>query len=388
VTFPGTRQFEENSARSAAPGVRFRAASSARRGDFGTLCLGGSGDPWKTMIVMPQDEAPRSPETRSGTSAVEELATLLDRRGSRRVLIITGPTRRFVQRIEALVRPRELAVFDRARVHVPEDVVQAARELMRSFEPDTIVSVGGGAATGLGKALRLEYDLYFVAIPTTYSGSEMTSLYGVTAEATKRTGKSERVRPDVVIYDPAFTQGMPLGLAVQSLLNALAHPISVLSTGKIGREQAEHALGAVRLLFSALEDLLHDPESPASRLAALRGAALAGQVLDGGEPGQHHRLAHLLGGRLGLDHAGLHSVLLPHSLRAIERTEPGIYGELQQALGVMDVGGALLDRLALAGAPVSLGALGATREQIAALARGLPEDATRVLEDAFDAQAT
>jgi maleylacetate reductase len=336
---------------------------------------------------MHRDDATRAPETRFGTNSVDDLRELLERRDRRRVLLLTGPTRRFVARIEALLAEHELAVFDGARVHVPEAVVHAASALVRRFSPDALISVGGGAATGLGKALRLEYDLYFVVIPTTYSGSEMTSLYGVTAEATKRTGRDERVRPHVVLYDPEFTRGMPLGLALQSLLNALAHPISVLSTGELAPEAAEHALGAVRVLFTALEDLLEDPESDAARLAALRGSSLAGQVLDRAEPGQHHRLVHLLGGRLGLDHAGLHSVLLPHSLRAIERDAPATYVELQRALGILDVAQGLFERLARSGAPTSLSALGATRVQLDAVTITLPRGAAQVLEAAFEARS-
>lgn len=327
--------------------------------------------------------ATRSPETRFGLGVSDQLREVLERRGQRKVLLLTGPTRRFVDRIEALLRPLELTVYDGARVHVPEEVVLAARQNVLAFAPDTLVSLGGGAATGLGKALRLEYDLYFVAIPTTYSGSEMTSLYGVTAQSTKRTGKDERVRPDLVLYDPMFTRDLPLRLAVPSLLNALAHPISVLSTGKPSGLDRAHALDTARALHDALEALLREPASSAAQLQALSGAARAGEVLDRGEPGQHHRLAHLLGGRLGLDHSGLHSVLLPHTLGAIEREQPALYHELKLALGVDDLRGAVLGQLRRAGAPRTLAELGATREQIAALVAHLPSGQARVLEAAF-----
>lgn len=325
----------------------------------------------------------RSPEARFGLGVAAQLLDALERQGRKKVLLLTGPTRRFVERIEALLSSFELTVFDRARVHVPEDVVLAAREVVRALAPDAIVSLGGGAATGLGKALKLECDLYFVAIPTTYSGSEMTSLYGITAQSTKRTGKDERVRPDLVLYDPSFTRELPLRLAVPSLLNALAHPISVLSTGKASAADRVHALDAARTLHGAIEDLLREPGSEAAQLRALSGAARAGEVLDRGEPGQHHRLAHLLGGRLGLDHAGLHSVLLPHSLRAIEHDQPSLHHELRRALAVDDLAVALLAQLERAKAPRSLAELGATREQITTLTATLPPAQARVLEAAF-----
>src|SRR5690606_21670534 len=111
---------------------------------------------------------------------VEGVATLpavLAELGTRRALIICGPSRRYLERVEAQLGSCEVAVCDIARVHVPQQIVDEARGHVDRFKPDTLVSIGGGAATGLAKVLRLEHDVAFVAIPTTYSGSEYTTLY-------------------------------------------------------------------------------------------------------------------------------------------------------------------------------------------------------------------
>ena len=69
----------------------------------------------------------------------------------------------------------------------------------------------------------LETGMPLVAIPTTYAGSEVTPVYGLTEAGTKRTGHDPRVLPRTVIYDPTLTVGLPRGLSVTSGLNAIAH---------------------------------------------------------------------------------------------------------------------------------------------------------------------
>ncbi|MCU7226115.1 iron-containing alcohol dehydrogenase, partial [Acinetobacter bohemicus] len=85
------------------------------------------------------------------------------------------------------------------------------------------MAVGGGSTTGLGKAIALEYDLPILAIPTTYAGSEMTPVYGITENGIKKTGKDQRVLPKTVIYDPELTLSLPLDMSITSGINAIAH---------------------------------------------------------------------------------------------------------------------------------------------------------------------
>src|SRR5712675_1395768 len=107
--------------------------------------------------------------------------------GSRRILLLTGASGRHVGRVRALLARFDVEVFSGARRHVPDAVVAEARRALASLGADTIVALGGGSAIGLGKALRLEQNLRFVAIPTTYSGSERTTLYGITSSGNKIT---------------------------------------------------------------------------------------------------------------------------------------------------------------------------------------------------------
>jgi homogentisate 1,2-dioxygenase len=291
------------------------------------------------------------------------LAARLHELGTRRALILVGPSRRFADEVAAALGVPTV-IFDGARVHVPAEVVDSAAQALVESEADTIVAVGGGSTIGLGKALRLGHHPRFVAIPTTYAGSEMTTIYGITRGAEKTTGRDGRVRPDLVLYDPTLSATLPAGITVQSLMNALAHIVSVLSTGSLPRDghgdgARAQALDTAGVLVRVMEDLLLAPGDLAARELALEAAAAAGVTYDRGKSGAQHQLAHRLGGALGLDHAALHAVLLPQFLAHLRERDAALVTELEAAIGVRDLETHLHDLLVRAGVPTSLDGLGA-----------------------------
>jgi homogentisate 1,2-dioxygenase len=332
--------------------------------------------------------SPAIPDERAA-EGLEALPEILARAGSKRVLLITGESGRHVDLVRTLLAGRdvEVHVFQGARRHVPEAVVRQARELLANSGADTIVALGGGSAIGLGKALRLDAPAgqgpRFVAIPTTYAGSERTGMYGITAGGTKTTGRDPRVRPDAVVYDVELTAAMPKALTVTSLMNALAHPVSTLGAGSLEGEARAGALRAIEILYGALEALVRAPGSRQARAEALEGAGLAAQAIEAGKPGLHHQLAHRLGGRFDLDHSGLHSVLLPHTVRRLRDEAPAVAAEIDRCVRVPDLEAGLFDLLIRAGAATSLKALGVTWNGLRALLEEAPELPGALLSAAF-----
>ena len=294
----------------------------------------------------------------SGTAELSRLGAHLRELGVERPFVISGPNRRFVDEATAALGPMDVVVFDGAAVHVPKAVVAQAEAALAKSDCDVIVAIGGGAAVGLGKALRLSHDLAFVAVPTTYAGSEMTKIWGVTDGQTKRTGRDERVRPQLVIHDPALPAAMPAGLALQSLTNALAHPVSVLAKASAASGDWDAALEAVGFLVRAITALLVSPDHLQLQSSALKGAAAAGRVLDAGEVGAQHTVAHVLGGRFGAPHAALHSILLPAFLADLRRHKPGHFDAIARAAGQQDLVALLHDALRAVGCATSLRDLG------------------------------
>lgn len=108
-------------------------------------------------------------------------------------------------------------------MHVPIETAREARDVANRLGADCAVAIGGGSTTGLGKAIAMESGLPIIAIPTTYAGSEMTPVYGITEDGLKRTGKDPRVLPKTVIYDSDLTKTLPLMMSITSGMNAIAH---------------------------------------------------------------------------------------------------------------------------------------------------------------------
>jgi maleylacetate reductase len=315
------------------------------------------------------------------------LALLVREAHCKRVFLIMGPGARHAQAVVRELAGLERFVFAEARRHVPRTLVERAGAALSGFAGDAVVSVGGGSATGLAKALRLERSFFYVAVPTTYAGSELTDIYGITSDGGKRTGRDPRVVPDVALYDVELTLDMPLALSVTSLMNALAHPASALSTGKLDPAGVERALEACQAVYAALGLLTGDPRSVAGRGAAIDGTIRAGWVLRTSPLGQHHEVAHALGGRFDLDHAGLHSVLLPHSIARLAQSAPDALSALERRLGDASLPRSLQRFLAVSGAPTSLEALGVSRPGLDALLAERPALPRQLLEAAFAGSA-
>ena len=158
-----------------------------------------------------------------GAGSLQQLEREIDALGATRALVLSTPEQAdAARRVAELLGARAAGIFPRAVMHVPIEAARAARDEARRLGADCAVAIGGGSTTGLGKAIALDSGLPIIAIPTTYAGSEMTSIYGLTEAGVKKTGRDLRVLPRTVIYDPELSVSLPIGLTVTSGLNAIA----------------------------------------------------------------------------------------------------------------------------------------------------------------------
>ena len=313
---------------------------------------------------------------------LEALPDLVREVGGNKVLLLTGPSARFAERVAALLAPLQVELYRGARRHVPEEVVADATRVLTASGANVVVALGGGSAIGLGKALRVTHDMPFIAIPTTYSGSEQTSLYGTTRDGKKTTGRDAKVRPQHVVYDTSLLADTPRALTVTSLLNALAHPVSALTAAALDDAERERALHALDVVYGAIEALVAEPHYTRGRQQAQRGAALAAQSLEN-KLGPHHALAHRLGGAFDLDHSGLHSVLLPHSVHRLRAEAPDVLHAIETRLRTSDLEARLFDLLVRAGVPTSLRGLGVELAKFEAWLGAATEPERTLLRAAF-----
>jgi alcohol dehydrogenase class IV len=297
-----------------------------------------------------------------GPGSVAKLPAELERLGARRALVLCTPEQRaLAETIAASLGGRAAGVYDRARMHVPLEVAQAAREVAASLGADCCVAVGGGSTVGLGKAIALTSSLPIVAVPTTYAGSEMTQIYGLTENGVKKTGRDARVLPRTVVYDPELLATLPAGIAGASGMNAIAHCVEALYAVDANPVVSLMAEEGIRAIAAGLPRAVGRADDIEARGDVLYGAWLAGCALNGASMAIHHKLCHTLGGTFDLPHADTHAVVLPYATAYNREAAPDAMARIRRALGAFDAGDAAGGLLALGravGAPATLRAIG------------------------------
>lgn len=292
-----------------------------------------------------------------GAGRVTELPAELERLGSCRPLLVvadslTETARRFAAGAAGVVRG--------ASPHVPVEEAELGRRVAADSGADGLAALGGGSAIGLAKAIALTSGLPLLSVPTTYSGSEMTTIWGLSDGGRKTTGRDSAVLPRTVIYDPELTRSLPVSVAAPSGMNALAHAVESLWVEAATPLTMTVAEEAIRTLGLALPRIVAAPADISAREQALAGAWLAAAALAVTGTGLHHKTCHVLGG-MGLSHAETHAVLLPYSTALCA----GVAADrIARALGTGDAVEGLLDLSRKLGIPRTLGELGLTADQV------------------------
>jgi maleylacetate reductase len=303
-------------------------------------------------IVMPRQRVVFA------VGAVERIPQVVEALGSSRLLLISSGSAKSTA--DDLARDLGAVVASRVHEvvqHVPETLADSASTLARDTGADGIVSLGGGSATGLGKAVAVATGLPLVAVPTTYAGSEMTAAYGVTGEH-KVTGRDERALPHAVVYDPALTTTMPAGTTAASGLNAVAHCVEAVYAPRRSPLTTLAAEAGVRALAAALPRAVDEPDDVSARSSAMYGAFLAGWVMNIAGTSLHHTLCHVVGGTYRVSHAGVHAVLLPHVVAFVEPAVGDALQPIAAALAAPSAGAGIARLARDLRAPSSLAEIG------------------------------
>nr|WP_296064333.1 maleylacetate reductase [uncultured Actinoplanes sp.] len=263
--------------------------------------------------------------------AARNVAGEVARLGTRPMVIAAGaggtPAEPILAGLPGAVRHTEVTM------HVPVEVAERARKAAAGHDVDVLVSVGGGSATGLAKAVALTSGLPIVAVPTTYAGSEATDVWGMTEGGRKTTGSDARVLPRSVVYDAALLVTLPVRLSVASGLNALAHCVDSMWAPRADPINRALAVEGIRALHAGLPRVVRDPGDIEGREQTLYGAYLAAVAFASAGAGLHHKICHVLGGMYNLPHAQTHAVVLPHVLAFNAPSAPGIERRLAESFG-------------------------------------------------------
>ena len=326
-----------------------------------------------------------------GPGSLSSVPELVKAVGARKLLLVTTPGRAASEDGERLVRllGRTLAsTFAEVSPHVPTPIVQAALLQARRDGVDGIVSFGGGSCADAGKAVAFFTEqeggtpgvsfvdrplLPHIAIPTTYSGAELTPFFGMTDPHTRQKSGAggPTSAPLAAVYDPELAVSTPARVSAETGMNALAHCVEAAWSPRRTPEAEAIALAGFRRIMLALPAVVEDPTSLESRGAMAEGAVLGGRCLQNASMGVHHGLAQLVGGRTGIPHGLANALILPHAIRFNAEAVPDAVAALAATIGAEPE--ALPDTVAMLaaflGLPTRLSDAGVAEEDLEAVAR-------------------
>jgi alcohol dehydrogenase class IV len=308
----------------------------------------------------------RIPRVVFGAGTLARLGSELERLGVESpVLVTTTRGARLFAKLTAEMKIAFAGIFDHAVMHTPVEVTTKALSFAQSVGADGVVSFGGGSAIGLGKMLSLRLRLPHLAIPTTYSGSEMTEVVGETAGGRKRTMRDPAILPATVIYDVDGTLDLPVPTSVTSAMNAIAHAVEAMYAQNGNPLTSIIAEEAIQALVASLAQVTKNPAGRDQRARALYGSWLCGVCLNSAGMALHHKLCHELGGSFRLPHAETHTIVLPHAIAYNAPAVPEAYARMQRAVADASPQRCLFDLANVEGVPRSLRELGMPRDGIA-----------------------
>lgn len=275
-----------------------------------------------------------------GVGALDQLGAAVAEFGWQRLMICTIPRLQrsgLVDRMGQILGQRLVAAYAEVQPHVPQSQVDTAVVLASEYDIDAVIGLGGGSPIGMAKAVSLALEaqrtgqtalarfptdqplIPVIAIPTTYSGSEMTPIYGVTREENGRTRKvtvtDMKVTPKLTLYDPQLTLALPAAMTASSGINALAHCVEAVYSITRTPVTTAVSLQGIHHITRALPAAVTNGTDIAARTELFLGAYLAATAVAQAKIGLHHGLCHVLGGTAGVPHGLANAIMLPHAMR-------------------------------------------------------------------------
>jgi maleylacetate reductase len=207
-----------------------------------------------------------------------------------------------------------------ARVEVPDDA-------------DGILGIGGGSAIDTAKFASAQSGKPVVHVPTTYSGAEWTTFYGIRTPDRRIQGGGAGALPVALVYEVELTLDLPRDVTAGTAMNALAHCAEALYVQGRNPEADEHALAGARLVAHALPLVLADGHDRGARTELLQGAAHAGHALALAGLALAHAMAQALGGRYGIAHGAMNALCLAPALEFNRTIVPDELQRFADAIG-------------------------------------------------------
>ena len=258
----------------------------------------------------------------------------------------------YVDKIEDVIKRRrnkvDLELFFDVEPDPSIETVNEGVELMRKFQPDVIIALGGGSSMDAAKVMWLMYEhpevnfddikqkfmdirkrafkfpelgkkARLICIPTTSgTGSEVTPFAVITdKQANKKYPLTDySLTPTVAIIDPEFAMSMPASIAADTGIDVLTHAVEAYVSILASDFTDGLAKQAVKLVFDYLErSVKNGKNDPEAREKMHNAGTIAGMAFANAFLGMNHSLAHKIGGEWHVPHGRTNGILLPHVIR-------------------------------------------------------------------------
>ena len=292
-----------------------------------------------------------------GTGAIGSLRAEAEHHDLSRLLVLCSKTRAdFARRVTAAVADRIAGFCDTGGQTMPREAFEHILADIKRHKADGFIVVGGGSPIGLAKAAAAATKIPYIAIVTTYSGSEMAARWYVGVADNRVSGDGPEALPATAIYDPELTLDLPARVSAASGMNAMAHAVESLygiDTNPVVQTMAEEA---VRLLGASLPRVVQNPRDLAARTDALYGAWLAANFR--AQAGLEHAVAQRVRQWFNLDHAQTHAIATPYAIGFNAAAAPAAMDRIKRALGSGDAARGLYDLNVRIGLPTGLKDIG------------------------------
>jgi maleylacetate reductase len=301
-----------------------------------------------------------------GTGEVlNNVQTAVSSIGAQRILLIAGNSAAEVSDAIAEKTPVVARICDVVQ-HVPAENVNIALAITKEENIDLVIAIGGGSAVGLAKIIARETGISIVAVPTTFSGSEATSMWGMTKDQRKTTGLDQRVLPKVVVYDALLMSTLPSGLAMASGMNAIAHAVDGFWAPNADPISIAMGTEGIRALVPGLKALATKSTDIEAWERTIYGAYLAAVAFATSGSGLHHKICHTLGGTFNLPHAETHAVMIGYVAEFNGVAAADVASRISESLGATTPGKGFSELQRSLKTPASLKEIGFAESEIAA----------------------